>query len=136
MTNENRDNVDLRARVLKVDDSLGLVMGFAIVCKEGGEPYFDLQGDHIPEDTMMKAALDFMQNSQVAKEMHQGEPVGSVVFAFPLTSDVAKSFGLTTERTGLMIAMKPNDAMLKRFQGGELTGFSIGGLRLKDEEIN
>lgn len=136
MTARIDTDFDLRARVLKVDDSLGLVMGFAIVCKRDGEPYFDLQGDHIPEGTMMAAALDFMENSQVVKEMHEGEPVGSVVFAFPLTEDVAKAFDLTTSQTGLMIAMKPNPEMLKRFQDGELTGFSIGGLRLDDEEID
>lgn len=127
---------DIRANVLKVDDSLGLVLGFAIVCKINGEPYFDLQGDHIPEDTMMKAALDFMEDSQVAKEMHQGEKIGSVVFAFPLTEDVAKSFGLTTNTTGLMIAMKPSPDVLTKFRDGKLTGFSIGGLRLEDEEVS
>lgn len=129
------ENFELRAEVVKVDDSLGLVMGYAIVCKEDGEPYFDLQGDHIPEDTMLRAALDFMEHSQVAKEMHDGEQAGTVVFAWPMTDDVAKAFGVLTRRTGLMIAVKPGADMLKRFQLGELTGFSIGGLRLKDEEV-
>lgn len=136
MTDKNNNDFDFRAEVLKVDAGLGLVMGFAIICNKGGEPYFDLQGDHIPEETMMAAALDFMENSQVAKEMHAGEPVGSVVFAFPMTTDVAKAFDITTEQTGLMIAMKPEGAMLKRFKDGELTGFSIGGLRLNDEELD
>ncbi len=124
------------SEVLKVDEGLGLVMGFGIVCTEDGEPYFDLQGDHIPEDSMMKAALDFMENSRVAREMHKDEEAGSVVFAFPMTDDVAKAFGILTRRTGLMIAMRPSPDMLKRFQLGELTGFSIGGLRLEDEEID
>ena len=127
---------DIRANVLKVDSSLGLVLGFAIICKVNGEPYFDLQGDYIPEEAMTKAALDFMENSQVAKEMHQGEKIGSIVFAFPLTGDIAKSFGITTDKTGLMIAMKPSPEVLKRFQEGQLTGFSIGGQRLQDEELN
>lgn len=129
------NDFDVRAEVVKVDESLGLVMGFGIICLKGGEPYFDLQGDHIPEDSMLKAALDFMENSQVAKEMHQGEEAGTVVFAFPLTSDIAKAFDIQTKITGLMIAMKPNAEMLKRFQEGELTGFSIGGMRLEDEEV-
>ena len=132
----DNENFDIRAEVVKVDDSLGLVMGYAIVCTEDGEPYFDLQGDHVPDDAMLKAALDFMENSQVAKEMHTGEQAGSVVFAFPMTDEIAKAFGILTNRTGLMIAMKPNDDMLKRFQLGELTGFSIGGLRGEDEELD
>ena len=127
---------ELRAEVLKVDDRLGLVMGFAVVCTEDGEPYFDLQGDHVPDDSMLKAALDFMENSQVAKEMHTGEQAGTVVFAWPMTEDIAKAFGILTRKTGLMIAMKPGDkAMLEKFQLGELTGFSIGGQRLEDEEV-
>jgi hypothetical protein len=126
---------DITTQVCKVDDSLGLVMGFAIVCKQDGEDYFDVQGDHIPEDAMLGAAVDFMQNSRVAKEMHAGDSKGSVLFAFPLTTEIAKSFGIETQTTGLMIAMKPNDAdMLAKFKSGELTGFSIGGRRITDED--
>jgi hypothetical protein len=124
-------------KVAKVDDDLGLVFGFAIVCKEGGEEYFDVQGDHIPEATMVEASADFMINSRVAKEMHSGEATGSVVFAFPLTADIAKAMGLgEPERTGLMIAMKPDtDEQLAKFRSGEFTGFSIGGRRILDEEV-
>ncbi len=134
---KNDKAFDIRARVVKVDDSLGIVMGYAIVCTEDGEPYFDLQGDHVPDESMMKAALDFMQNSQVAKEMHTGEQMGTVVFAWPMTADVAKAFGITTKRTGLMIAMCPEDkGILEKYQLGELTGFSIGGDRIEDEEVD
>lgn len=125
------------AEVLKVDESLGLVLGWAIVCKKDGQPYFDLQQDYIPEDSMLKAAVDFMQNSRVAKEMHNGESMGTVLFAFPMTEDIAKAFGVETKTTGLMIAMKPDSAdMLAKFKDGTLTGFSIGGIRLDDEEVD
>ncbi|MEE8609007.1 MAG: XkdF-like putative serine protease domain-containing protein [Nitrospiraceae bacterium] len=129
-------NFELRAEVLKVDAALGLVMGYAIVCEEHGKPYFDLQGDHIPEESMLKAALDFMENSQTAKEMHSGEQAGTIVFAWPMTKDIAKAFGISTDKTGLMIAMRPDQGMLEKFQLGELTGFSIGGVRVEDEEIS
>lgn len=128
-------NFQMRTKVLKVNDALGLVMGYAIICNENGEPYFDLQGDHVPEDAMLKAAADFMENSAVALDTHKGSTAGTVVFAFPLTDEIAKAFGLQVERTGLMIAMRPNAEMLKKFRNGELTGFSIGGLRVQDEEI-
>lgn len=122
--------------VTKVDDSLGLVMGFAIICAEDGEPYFDLQGDHIPEDSMVKAATDFMLNSRVAKDMHEGEAAGGIVFAWPMTAEIAEAMGIVTKRTGLMIAMKPDsDDMLEKFRSGEYTGFSIGGTRLEDEDV-
>ncbi len=119
---------------MKVDETLGLVFGFAIVCKEDGEPYFDKQDDHIPEDAMLKAAAEFMEDSRVASEMHDGSDIGRVVFAFPLTEDIAKSLDITTSRTGLLIAMKPAADVLEKFVSGEYTGFSIGGVRLEDED--
>ena len=123
------------SKIAKVDDELGLVIGYAIVCDDGGEPYFDLQGDHIPEDAMLKAWLDFASNSRVAGEMHKATERGTVVGSFPLTSDIAKSLGIEADRTGLLIAMKPDADMLGKFKSGELTGFSLGGARIRDEEV-
>jgi hypothetical protein len=122
--------------IVKVDESLGLVFGFAIVCKKDGEDYYDVQDDHIPEDAMMKAAADFMENSRVAKEMHVGDQKGGVIFAFPLTTEIAKALGIETEQTGLLIAMKPPPEVLSKFKSGEYTGFSIGGRRVEDEEVD
>lgn len=124
---------EITADVFKVDESLGLVMGWAIVSKENGKPYFDLQGDHIPEDSMLKASLDFMLNSRKASEMHTGADRGMVVFAWPMTTEVAKAFGIETSKTGLMIAMRPDAEQLAKFKSGELHAFSIGGRRIKDD---
>jgi hypothetical protein len=120
------------ASVVKVDEALGLVFGFAIVCKEAGEPYFDTQSDHIPEDAMLKASTEFMLESRVSGDMH-ARADGQVVFAFPLTEEVAKALDITTKRTGLLIAMKPSPAVFEKFKKGEYTGFSIGGSRGEDE---
>lgn len=122
--------------VLKVDRKLGLVLGYAIVCKVEGEDYFDTQGDHIPEAAMLEAATDFMVHSRTAKEGHKGDDVGSIVFAWPMTTEIAKAFGMDVKQTGLMIALKPDgEDMLHKFETGELTGFSIGGSRGVDEEV-
>jgi len=131
------EKMNIYGKVAKVDEDLGLVFGFAIICKDRGEDYFDVQGDHIPEEAMVPAAADFMSNSRVAKEMHTGEANGSVVFAFPLTTDIAKAMGLgEPDRTGLMIAMRPDsEETLEKFRSGEYTGFSIGGRRIEQEEI-
>lgn len=132
----SRDDIRYEAEVLKVDDELGLVMGWAIISNINGEPYFDKQGDYIPEDAMLEAAADFMKNSRVAGDMHDGESHGRIIFAWPMTEDIAKSFGLDTTITGLMIAMKPDDdEILEKFRNGDYTGFSIGGRRIKDEEV-
>ena len=124
------------ATLAKVDETLGLVFGYAIVCKQNGEDYYDLAGDHIPELAMLKAATNFMANSRVAKEMHQGEQAGTVVFAFPMTTDIAKSLGIQVEQTGFLIALKPdNPEVLEKFKNGEYTGFSIGGSRITDVPV-
>lgn len=122
------------SNVVKVDEALGIVFGYAIVCCEKGEPYFDSQGDHIPEDAMLKAAADFMEHSRAAKAMHQGENIGDA-WVFPLTSDIAKALDIETQRTGLLIAMKPDAETLKLYANGTYTGFSIGGVRIDDEIV-
>ena len=58
---------------------------------------------------------------------------GTVLFALPLTSEIAKALDIETKKTGLIIAVKPDADMLAKFKSGELTGFSIGGFVLKDE---
>lgn len=123
-------------RILKVDESLGLVMGYAIISKQKGEDYFDLHGDHIPEESMLKAAVEFMSGDRIVGDMHQTVEGGSVVFAWPMTTEIAKAFGLETETTGLMIAIKPeSQKTLEKFRSGEYNGFSIGGTRIIDEEL-
>jgi hypothetical protein len=126
------------ADVCKVDDKLGLVFGYAMVCKVDDEPYFDVQGHHIPEDTMLRVLSKFMQSDRViAKEMHSGDPVGTYVFAFPMTDEIAKSLDITVKRTGALVAMKPyNPQILDKFAFGELTGFSIGGINPVFEEVD
>jgi hypothetical protein len=122
--------------LFKVDENLGLVLGFAIVSKVDDEDYFDLQGDHIPEDAMLEAATDFMANSRVSKIMHKGEEAGQVVFAWPMTTEIAKAFDIETKTTGLMIAIKPDSPdQLAKYKSGEFTGFSIGGKRIQDEFV-
>lgn len=131
-------------RIAKVDEGLGLVFGFAIVCKVNGEDYYDLNVDpsgervpeHIPESTMTKAALDLSENGAPGNEMHKGPDSGHYPFLFPLTTDIAKAMGITTEKTGLLCAYKPTPEVLAKFKSGEYTGFSIEGARVKSELVD
>lgn len=131
------DEVVFDAQVIKVDTQLGLVLGWAVICKKNGEAYFDSQGDHIPEESMLEAAADFMQHYRIGKDLHRISPAGTIVFAWPLTDEVAKAFDIETDQTGLMIAMKPNAELLEKFRSGEYKGFSIGGKRVPEhtEEV-
>jgi hypothetical protein len=69
--------------LLKVDDSLGVVFGYAIVCREKDTDgnwvdHFDTQGHYIPEDEMLKASIDFAQQASedraefIAKALFDG----------------------------------------------------------------
>lgn len=129
-------------RIAKVDEKLGVVFGYAIVCKVNGEPYYDLNVDlsgphlgkrvpeHIPEETMLKACVEFMQSSRAGNEMHSGPDQGTFVCAFPLTTEIAKAMGIKTNVTGLLVGFKPPPELLSKFKDGTLKGFSIEGTRV------
>lgn len=137
---------DAGFRIAKIDESLGLVFGWAIVCKHNGQDYYDLNVDyagqyagervpeHIPEGVMMKAAAEFMETARPGNEMHSGPDRGTYAFAFPLTTEIAKAMGIVTEKTGLMVAYKPPPEVFAKFKSGEYKGFSIEGKRLSYEE--
>lgn len=142
--------------VLKTDAKLGLVFGFAIVCKvknaETGEfePYYDtgsydendetVYADHITEAAMLEGVTAFMKSQRVATEDHERDeddnPVqkGVVVHSFPLTEDIAKSLGIVCDKTGWLVAMQPDAEVFKRFESGELRQFSIGGRAVREPE--
>jgi len=122
--------------VTKVDRKLGLVLGWAIVSKIDGEPYFDTQGDHITEEAMLEAATNFMQSARAAKAMHAGADRGTIVFAWPMTEEIAKAYGIETGgKYGLMVAAKYDAEVMEKFESGEYTGFSIGGFRGEEEDV-
>jgi hypothetical protein len=130
----------LVAKVNRVDAELGLVFGWAIVSNIEGEPYFDLQDDHIPEPVMLKASAAYMAGDRVAGDMHQwvdGKPlqIGKILFAWPVTQDVSKAVGINSKQTGLLIGMKVDTPeVLAKFKSGEYTGFSLGGYLIRSEE--
>ena len=122
--------------VIKVDEPLGIVFGFGLVCTEDGQEYFDTHGDSITEQAMVESAADFMHNARIFAEMHRHDSHrdGDVVFAFPLTSDIATAIGVETKKTGLLIGAKPSRKVFEKFRTGEYRGFSIGG-RIFDMDV-
>lgn len=114
---------------VKIDgaEEMGLVFGWAMVNSVKGEDYFDLQGDYIDPQSMLKAAVNFMATSRAQDTMHDYKKDGEVVLAWALTPETAKAFGINTDTYGLMIAVKPSPEVLAKFKTGELTGFSIAG---------
>ena len=128
------DTFEIQGKVAKVDSKLGLVFGFGAVSTENGSPYFDAHDEHVSEGELLKAALNFVEHWQIAGEEHRDDVSGEVVkrgtvpFVFPLLTDVAKALDIETPTTGVLVALKPDPEMLAKFESGELTGFSMGGL--------
>ncbi len=120
--------------VAKVDQSMRLVFGWGSVCQkrnEAGEleQYYDTDNQAFPEDVTIKGWCEFMGDVRVHKAMHDGEPVGEVIFAFPVTDEIFKSLGLEVgSQTGVIVAVKVNDDnVLEKFHNKTYKGFSIGG---------
>lgn len=129
-------HISNEVQVLKVDVPDKVVYGFAIICKSDGEEYYDVQGDHIPEEVMRKSATEFMLSARAAKEMHVGITKGVIVHSMPLTEELIKSLGIENyNKTGWLIGMRCNDEqVLHKFAKKEYTGFSIAGTANKTIE--
>jgi len=112
----------------------GIAYGWALASTFKGAPYFDTGDgtftDHIPEETVPEVAKLFMEQSRVGLDMHQGDQVADVVFAYPMIGDVAKGLGFADgDTTGLAIGWMPYDkTYLEKIADGERIGFSIGGI--------
>lgn len=130
--------------ILKVDDELGVVFGYAIVCREkdaqgNWQDHYDTQGHHIPESEMLKASIEFAQQQLTAlekrasKDMHEGDDIQEVVQMIAVTEELAKALEWDIKKTGLVIALKPTADVLALYKSGERTGFSMGGNGVLDE---
>jgi len=119
----------------KVDEAQGIAYGWAIVCEENGQPYFDLHGDHIPEAAMTAALADFAKFSRVGLDQHAGAPTGEHVFLYPLTKSTCAGLGITSGKYGAIVGYQPdNPADLAMIASGARTGFSIGGVLIESDE--
>ena len=127
--------MELTGKILKRDDEQRLVYGYAYVSTVNGELAVDHSGETIDPDILAKAATEFMLNVRIAKAMHQGDAVGSVVHSLPLTSEIAKSLGIETDKEGWIVALKINsDEVWELVKSGKLASFSIGGRAKRNVE--
>lgn len=132
--NGKREGLDGVAQLAKFNEELGLAFFWAFTCTNpDGTEHFDLQNDTVDQD-FIKAAMDFMVDGGGAvDEMHDENATdGKVVFAFPMTPDIASAFGVTTKQSGLMIAIKPTTEQLAKLKDGTFNGVSIGGLGTRE----
>lgn len=167
---------------------LGVVFGWGAVSTVRNaagqrQPYYDLgwtgqdgkrYHDHITEDAILKASLDYALGNRPLGEAHRkaaavdalekaledipdpevrahasqivkkgradvtSQPVqrvGDVPFVFPLVSSILDPLGIETDKTGLLIGVKPSTQIFQKLLTGELTGFSVGGQRGRDRIV-
>lgn len=120
--------------ILKTDDESRMVYGWASVSTVKGELVIDQQGDTLTPAEMAKMADRFMSSVRTAKAMHAGAGIGEVLHSLPLTNDLAKAFGVETDREGWLVGMKiHDDAVWARVKDGTLSELSIGGRAGKRE---
>lgn len=124
--------------VSKVDEGLGIVFGWGMVTNTNGQPYYDLDNQHVPDNVMMKSTSDYMVTARTSNDKHTPSDIGQVIHGFPLTKEVAASMGIHSNINGWMVGVKPSPEILAKFVSGEYTGFSIegGGTVTDDEEVN
>jgi len=128
---------DVTEPMFKFDESLGVILGWAMVSKINGKDYFDLQNDNITEKAVFNSSVEFMLNGRAMKIMHKGESVGMTVMAWPMTTEVAKAMGIESRISGLMVMVKPDsEAALEKARSGDFTGFSIGGSQVEFSDVD
>ena len=132
----------LQAPLLKYDEEIGVALGWAVVCKERDASgawvrHYDSQGDAVSESGLTAAAASFCAGAErPSKVMHEGESVGAVLWAFPLTSDVQKALSIQCDKAGLLVGIKPSSpAVLEQVRSGALGMFSIGGAYGESEVV-
>jgi len=123
------------AEILNYNQEERMVYGWASVSTIDKKLVEDHHGDVIEAVEIEKAATNFMLTSRVSKEMHVGTKIGDVVHSLPITLDIAKSLGITTDREGWVVGVKVyDDEVWNKVKNGDLAAFSIG-CRAKRKEV-
>ena len=121
------------ADIFKVDVEKRLVTGWFSVIKEDGEVVIDKQGDVIEEETLEKAAHQFMLDSRVGGHMHETE-AGGIVASIVFTEDLQKQLDIDLGKVGWFGTYKvTDDEVWEKVKAGDLPMFSIGGKAVSED---
>lgn len=119
-----------RFEVVKLDEQRHRVTGFAMIsCNKNGEPVYDLQGDHISPDELVKAVQDFASivGEYRVDDMHDRTDTGRVVESMVLTAELQKSLGIPegTQPIGWLVTVEVPKAEFELVKAGKRPMFSI-----------
>lgn len=131
---EERD-VYIRGEIYKAKETKEkrMAYGFASVIDKDGEPIIDSHNHKIDEETLIKAAHNFIKMYRNSKEMHNGPSIGDVVESIVLSKDIREVLGIEKDMTGWFIGMKINDDdVWEKIKSKEYKMFSIGGTAISE----
>lgn len=127
------DGHTISGHILKANDDLRRITGWASVTSKGGAPVVDREGDVIQLDDMRDAVEEFMDSARNGGYMHERNDdgdlvaIGKVVDSFIIDADIAKAIGMDTDVEGWLVTIKVDNAHVwAMVKSGEIGGFSIG----------
>jgi Putative phage serine protease XkdF len=114
----------LKVQVVRKSDEMGIIWGWASVAD-----LVDLQGDTIPQDELVKAVYQFMQDyyadAATIKENH-ADPAPAVL--------VESTLQFLAGRVAWFVGVKLlSEDLMNAAKAGEISGFSIGGVADEEE---
>jgi len=127
-------------KILKVDDELRVVWGWASVISKNGKTITDTQDDQIQSEVLVKAAHEFMRESAEGGFMHVPDlKVGTIVESMVFTKALQDALGVKVldkadgqQIEGWLVGFSvESEKLWKRVKSGEYAQFSIGGLAEK-----
>lgn len=131
---DSKSDIRLHMPILKTNDALQTVYGWASVIHKDGQIVTDHQDDRIEEAEMVKAAHDFVTTSRHGGLLHamtpDGQPHkgGEIVESLVLTPDVQKALGIDLGQSGWFVGYHVADPdAWTLVKAGTLKAFSIGG---------
>ncbi|GIU80176.1 MAG: hypothetical protein KatS3mg005_3414 [Bryobacteraceae bacterium] len=108
----------IRVQAARQDQELGIIWGYASVAD-----ILDEQGDLIPQDELIRAVYEFMENyyrGETTIRVNHGKPAQAVL--------VESTFHLLGTNAAWFVGVKLLDEDLREAaRRGEISGFSIGG---------
>lgn len=122
--------------IVKLDEERHRVTGFAMVsCNKNGEPVYDLQGDHITPDELVKAVDDFASvvGTNAVDDMHDHSDSGRVVESMVLTAALQKALGIPegTQPIGWLVTVEVPKSQFELVKSGKRQMFSIEAKALR-----
>lgn len=131
---------DLSFRVIRKDDELKQIFGWASVSMVGDDLVVDKQGDIILPDELENASHEYMLSSRDHGLSHASFGTGRLIASQVFTPDLAKREGIAAKNAagqniyGWRVGFQIDDeAVWKAIKDGELPEFSIGGTSASED---